>query len=301
MHRVSFIFLSVCLLIAACRTTGDTPASSLSPTFSAYWMQGEAEITSYTLSQARYGELREGHAVMVFVTEPFSRSKGVKLNDPEAAGTDRVEVLKLNMTRDFNTGIYPYTVMTSVFSPISEEVRSSPLKVTSSMQEWCGQVFTQITQIQEDRYRWVTHSYFEGEEADQLLSSTWLEDEIWSQIRMNPAYLPLGEFDMIPAAHYLRFAHIAPKAVKANAGLQHEDSLSTYTITFPELQRSVAITYRSEFPYAIESWKETYPDGFGTGGQLLVTNGIKRKRMMLDYWNYNQNQHHPLRDSLGLN
>ncbi|MGB2691994.1 MAG: septum formation inhibitor Maf, partial [Thermodesulfobacteriota bacterium] len=40
--------------------------------FKAYWYDGKAEITSYKLEQARYGELHEGYAVMVFVTEDFS-------------------------------------------------------------------------------------------------------------------------------------------------------------------------------------------------------------------------------------
>jgi hypothetical protein len=40
--------------------------------FEKYWFNGEAELSSFQLTQARYGELREGKAVMIFVTEPFS-------------------------------------------------------------------------------------------------------------------------------------------------------------------------------------------------------------------------------------
>jgi hypothetical protein len=44
----------------------------LSQGFKDYWYAGEAEITSYELEQARYGEIRKGHAVLIYVTEEFS-------------------------------------------------------------------------------------------------------------------------------------------------------------------------------------------------------------------------------------
>jgi len=55
------------------------------------------------LEQARYGEIHKGRAVTIFVTEPFSKSKQVKLDDYKAAGDDRANVMKLNMTKNFNT------------------------------------------------------------------------------------------------------------------------------------------------------------------------------------------------------
>ncbi len=43
-----------------------TPKKALSKNFKAYWYAGNAEITSYKLEQARYGELRQGKAVKIF-------------------------------------------------------------------------------------------------------------------------------------------------------------------------------------------------------------------------------------------
>jgi len=80
-----------------------------------YWFQGKAEINSYNLTQYRYGEARDGEAVLIFVTEDFSRKKHVKLDDTEAAGRDKISVLKMNQTREFVTGIYPYHMMLSAF------------------------------------------------------------------------------------------------------------------------------------------------------------------------------------------
>ena len=43
----------------------------LSKAFKTYWYAGEAEISSYKLEQERYGEMRDGHAILVYVTEDF--------------------------------------------------------------------------------------------------------------------------------------------------------------------------------------------------------------------------------------
>ncbi|MEK6223912.1 MAG: hypothetical protein N2A97_03490, partial [Thermodesulfobacteriales bacterium] len=99
--------------------------------FKAYWYDGKAEITSYKLEQARYGELHEGYAVLVFVTEDFSKSKQVKLDNPQNANGDDVKVLKLNRIKKFDTGIYRYSMMDSVFTPIYIGEYPNTLKVTS--------------------------------------------------------------------------------------------------------------------------------------------------------------------------
>ena len=46
------------------KSTSEAPKKELSADFKEYWYAGNAEITSYKLTQARYGELREGKAVL---------------------------------------------------------------------------------------------------------------------------------------------------------------------------------------------------------------------------------------------
>ena len=70
----------------------ETPKKPLSSDFKSYWYAGEAELTSYTLEQARYGELRDGKAVLIYVTEPFLPEKQVKAN---GQNPENVSVLKL--------------------------------------------------------------------------------------------------------------------------------------------------------------------------------------------------------------
>src|SRR5262245_19023266 len=78
--------------------------------FHGYWYQQKAELARYALSQARYGEIHKGESVLIFVTEPFWKDKQVKYEFGDK--TDSLSVLKLNFTRKFYTGIYPYSVMT---------------------------------------------------------------------------------------------------------------------------------------------------------------------------------------------
>ena len=115
------------------------PERTLSEEFKGYWFNGEAEITSYKLDQSRYGESREGTAVLIYVTEEFLPEAQVKAS---TKSDKTIPILKMNATKNFNTGIYPYSIMQSTFYPISNNQHA--IKVSSSIQEWCGHVFTQI-------------------------------------------------------------------------------------------------------------------------------------------------------------
>src|SRR4051812_35432527 len=101
-----------------------------------HWGDGKAELDGYALTQPRYGEKREGTAVLVFVTEDFSDSLRVKADPGKHPPSDVYPVLKLNFIRDFQTGIYDYNVMTSTF--LKTEDHFAPVKISFSSQEWCG-------------------------------------------------------------------------------------------------------------------------------------------------------------------
>lgn len=173
----TFLLLIFCLL-AACRKVSENNVSSLAndnegqSEFADYWFNGVAEISSYELQQVRYGEIRQGSAVFVFVTEPFSAAKQVKLDYPENMGEDNIAVLKLNAIRKFNTGIYDYSMMTSVFTPIAIEQYPHTLKTTTSVQEWCGHTFTQFN-LKGNKYEVKEFSYFESEGDINKKSEYW--------------------------------------------------------------------------------------------------------------------------------
>lgn len=270
--------------------------------FNAYWYAGEAEITSYSLEQARYGEMRQGHAVLIFVSEDFSHSKQVKLDNPSLAGNDRVPVLKMNLDKKFHTGVYPYSMMTSAFTPISAGAPHA-LKVTTSSQEWCGHTFTQLNR-QGDDYRLREFSYFESEgDIDVVLENAVLEDDVWNWIRLRPESLPVGKLEVVPGSMYMRLKHVAWGAQKAEASMtDHPDdaTLNVYRLHYPKLRRQLSITFSKAFPHTIEGWEEEYTDGWGRGAQRLVTKGKRLERLRLDYWTKNRLVDDPLRKKLRL-
>ena len=303
--RLSFIFLFSCFLFTACteeqasvandNSTAPSAAFKYTPTqeYKDYWFNGTAEISSYALSQARYGELREGQAAMIFVTEPFSLSSFTKADNPSAADPT---VLKLNFTKNFNTGIYPYSMINSSFFPFEDGQHA--LKVATSVQEWCGHVYMELRNT--DKFEVDVNSYFEGESISGLnLPQTLLEDDIWAKIRLQPDNLPVGELDIIPSFFYLRLKHVKAGAYKANATLTTTDSLSTYTLNYPELKRSLTINYQTAFPHRIMNWEETHPKGFGSS-ELITTSAKLIKSIRSDYWRRNSNSDSGLRDTLGL-
>ncbi len=127
--------------------------------FRDYWYNHGAEISRFSLQQMRYGEIHQGDAVLIFVTEEMNPALQVKADNP---GPENVPILKLNAVRKFFTGIYPYSIMTSVFTPVDVVKYPLPFKVTASSQEWCGHVYTQLN-LSNAEYRVRVHSYFEKE------------------------------------------------------------------------------------------------------------------------------------------
>jgi len=270
------------------------PRKPLSKEFKDYWYAGNAEITSYKLEQARYGELREGTSVLIYVTEPFAADKQVKTDQ---SNPENIPVLKLNSTKKYLTGIYPYSIMSSSFYPVHDNQQA--LKVAFSAQEWCGQVFAQINN--REKFKIKTFSYFESEgDNDFELDKNVLENEIWNRIRINPSNLPIGEFKMIPSLEYIRMAHKELKAYDAITTLSIINGVNTYKINYPALDRTLEIKFNPAFPYTIDSWSETFTSGFGDRAKTMTSKATKIKTIKTPYWRQNGNNDISLRDTLGL-
>ncbi|MBN8676800.1 MAG: hypothetical protein J0M29_01165 [Chitinophagales bacterium] len=300
-QSVGFFFLFASLSVHNCTespkqaATEATPAlqkpvAQADPGFATYWYAGTAELATYDVIQDRYGETRKAEQVSVFVTEDFSANKHVKLDDPMAAGADRVPVLKLNWIRRFHTGIYDYSLMQSIFSPIDG---SLALKTTTSIQDWCGQVFQQFDH-QQDGYKLQSHSYFESEGDQQtFLPDAILEDALWTMVRLNPASIPAGVQRLVPSAIYHRFQHIKETVQSANLQIIRQGDASVLQVQYSGIPRSLAIRFETNFPHKILGWEETY------AGKKISEGKLKSVRKEA-YWQKNHNENEPLRDSLNL-
>ena len=123
------------LSVAALDSRGEGREPHRGPTindaFWDHWGDGRAELGAYDLVIPRYGELRRGVAVTIFVTETFSEEARVKANPGRHQASDEYPVMKLNFVQDFPTGIYDYNLMTSAFlalAPRSGRPPGTPAK-----------------------------------------------------------------------------------------------------------------------------------------------------------------------------
>ncbi len=314
LHFLSFSLLF--LLLPACQNKGEQPASGdasarkmVSNTWKSpvqlddYWYQGKAEITSFELSQNRYQDIHRGEAVLIFVSEDFLTDEQVK--DERKLNPNSTTVLKTNMVRKFTTGIYEYSIMTSVFTPVEVQKFPHTLKVTHSSQDWCGQSFMQINKTG-DQYRMQQFSYFEAE-GDTVINTPAiaLEDELFNRIRINPDGLPTGELQLLPSTTYCRLIHTPFEPVMAKATLKEYEGerfegaqLSAYSVEFPSQRRTLEIVFEKAAPYRIAGWTESYPSMFD--GEVRTT-VARRKETILDaYWKHNAPEDRDLRAKLGI-
>ena len=257
-----------------------------------YWYQGLGELNVYDMEQNRYQGIHPGEALLVFVSEDFLTDKQVKNDRYQNPNT--TPILKTNAIIRFTTGIYDYSLMTSVFTPVKTAEFSHTLKVTNTGQDWCGQVYSQLN-LKDNTYQYLLHSYFEAE-ADQTgeVAVTLLEDEIFNRIRMGWQHLPTGSLTVVPSANFLRLRHQTIKAFPATLSLSAYEGtdfkgtdLKVYTVSFPDLQRRVEIVFQAQPPYYIEGWVDTYPSAFD--GQLRSTKARRKTTVLEKYWEENAN------------
>ena len=293
--KIPLFFLVALALLgtSSCQEVANGPEKANWAEVEKSW-SGAAELSRYELKQNRYGEIRKGESILIFVREPFLRDRQVK----DESGRGNFHALKMNSTRNFLTGLYPYSTMVSVFQPLEENSAGKALKVTTSVQDWCGHVF-----MQSNRRDGVTktelNSYFESEEGGsfQVKASVLLEDEIWTALRLNPLGLPVGEVQLVPGSLNLRFSHREPRAEPAKTRWLEGKPGKTviYEITYPQSGRTLAIEIQKKLPYAIEGWHES-------SGQTLISSGkLVAREANLDYWNYNETSRgNQMRKKLGL-
>ena len=275
---------------------GDAPKILFGGELPTYWYQGTAELSTYRLQQARYGELRDGQAVLIQVTEDFLTDKQVKNDAYESPNS--APVLKTNLIKRFTTGLYDYSIMSSVFTPTNAAEFPRTLKVTTSSQDWCGQSFTQLNYDSGASYSLQLRSYFEREgDVNKRLPADFLEDEVFNRIRIAGDALPVGTFRVLPPASYLLLTHQDYRAYTAEAQLEAPgETTQTYTIDYPELQRRFSVTFDRESPYVIRRWTDTYPDR----GELLTTTATLEAQNQQAYWQLSAVGDTTLRSELGL-
>jgi hypothetical protein len=266
--------------------------------FHEYWNGGLAEVNSYKLDQARYGEMHSGTAVLMFVTEDFSTKELTKSD----GNGPKLPVLKVNFEKKFVTGIYPYSMLMTAASPVDVTKYPLPLKVSTTCQEWCGSTYTQLN-FDNGKYAMTEHSYFPGEgDQEANLAGALPEDAIWTRLRIAPDQLPMGNFDLIPSTFFTRLRHKPIEVMKATASRPASDStgLKIYQIDYTDGSRQLKIWYEEKFPYGIAKWEENYEEGFGPDAKRFTTKAVRMHTKKLAYWDKHNNADRVLREEMGL-
>lgn len=302
-------------------------AASAAASFWGSWGDGTAEISGYRLRMPRYGQPRDGSLVLIYVTEDFSDSLRVKADPGRHPPSDVYPVLKLNAIRKFQTGIYDYSVIVSVFSRVDFAAGERPFplrKLSFSSQEWCGHVFHQIIPDAgaasrpggpPARWQSTSHSYFDGEADEQRVLSpppaagvVVAEDELPILLR---SYIERRDF---LAAGEQRTVAFLPSLLRAR--LQHKP------LSFTDAVITRTREPRSEKTPAGEVSTITYSIRIGNGaadgdGAIFQFEAAPPHRLVhyrwdsgeeatllgstrLPYWQLHDNGHEILLQKLGL-
>jgi hypothetical protein len=269
--------------------------------FSDYWLNGEAELSRYDLKQARHGELHRGDAVLIFEARDFFPDERVETDSPDRKKMGALPILKLNFTKKFNTGVTPYSIMTSVFTPLQVGEHPRTLASDTAVQEWSGQSWLQLD-LRGDKYAVTGHSRLEtGADESLELEATWLEDELWTRIRLDPSTLPTGMVRIVPGGEQsrLRQRPLAVESAKVTLEERSEGEM-VYAIRYAESERKLAIRFEKAFPHAILGWEEWSRDAVGASGRNQTTKATRAESIRLDYRNRNGNEDAAWREKLGL-
>jgi len=272
------------------------PAHETESKYDVSAFSGKAEIATYKLERARYDTTHPGEAILIFVSEPFLwKKQQVKADKPKGKST--VNVLKMNRIDRFTTGVYDYSMYTSVFTPTEAFSPVYPMKVTFSSQDWCGQVFAQINNDAGFRYRHFSYFQNEGDEQKSVDYST-IEDNIMNLCRISDTLLPTGDFQMIPSLTYLRTAHQTFQPYAAHGSIDRTDSTVYYNYEIPKLKRSVRLKLDPQNNNQILSWTESYPTIFD--GEIRTSTYRLQSILKTDYWNFNSPKNAKMRKQLHL-
>lgn len=263
---------------------------SFSPSeeFYAYWYDGFAEINTYELHQSRYGEIRNGNAVMIFVTEDFLPDQFIKSDQKNG-----ISVLKCHLIKEFKTGVYPYRMMLSVFNNVNEK-GGFPIKTAASVTEWCGQSYAQLLR-KNNEYEYVNHSYV-GEKSNENSSLPLLfhEDAVWNSIRLHPENLFEGKAHIIQGLFQqrIRLMKNEPtealftlvKNVAVPEWISSDSELNLYTISCDMNNSVLKIYFETGFPNKIAGWEEEYPEKIKDGFVKAQTRAVLKSSVKMKYW-----------------
>jgi hypothetical protein len=274
-----------------------SPRAGASDSFWSHWGDGRAELSGYRGTITRYGEPRAAEVSLIYVTEPHDRRSWIK--DDDVAGSNRVEVLKLIRTAQFLTGIYPYSIMASVFAPVEPWLneRFQPVRINLDVQEWCGSVAHRVWPGPE-HVRSLRLSYFawEGETLTEtpIPEGTLFEDALLIQLReLDGAFNGGEDWEgwLYPELWRLRTRGVPEEPVQARisrTSADHEGvAVTRFHLEAGDYWRRFDV--EADFPRRVLAWETS------TGDSVELIDSER-----LAYWSLNAPGDESGREALGL-
>lgn len=294
-------------LLALHGSPGGAPARAQATDgeFERVWYDGQAEVSGYRWRGSRYGEMRAGEAVAIFVTETIGAKEHVKVDRPEEYRGETLTVLKLNLVRDFQTGLYDYNTMVTAFADV-DTLR--PVKQTFSSAEWCGHVYETLD-VRGQELALDVQSYFQGESAQTTLpmKADGIPGEhlfVWLRGLRGHA-LAAGETRKLayladPFERRLRHAEaswgeltVAREAQSASASVPAGNFAAlVYRLTSSD-GRTGSVQIEEAYPHRLLSWSWT------RGGEELDVGELAGSQRM-KYWDMHGAGQESLRKQIGL-
>ncbi len=300
-HNLTWIFLSAALLVS-CGSGGASSGGVGSPPsgeFYKAWGDGKAEISSYDVVTVQYGEARKATEVLIYVTEDMDGVTWIKDDQGKVPSDKKRKVLKLNRVRRFQTGVYDYSVMTSVFARVDKTSRErfAPVRITTTIQEWCGQTYFKMMP-ESNGYTREIRSYFshEGEKEDRVDTTpgTLYEDALFVQLReLDDPFVGGDDWkgELVPSFWNAKKEKILPSP--AGARFSRVDAeLNGESVTRVEVKvgtREITFDIEKKPPKRILKWKTS--DG---------ETGVLKKTVRLPYWSLNHEGDEKYLEQLGL-
>ncbi|MEO8028906.1 MAG: hypothetical protein ABI823_20665 [Bryobacteraceae bacterium] len=270
---------------AAIGTTQAQPESA----FWKSWSDGRAEVSSYDLTIPYGRELCQGVALAIFAPDEFSSSDRVKAEPGRHPKADVFPVMKLNLIKEYQTGIsnrHEQTASFLAFGSVNGRLPGSLTKASFSRQDWEGAIYQQLL-FDQKAIRSVLHSYRDGEGDQQKVLefpiSAISEDSLWFWARqMAQPYVERGEYRLAPILVSMQSQRDTGQPIAIRQGKFTRSPVNqrialpggTFNVELCTVQIDASIRkfwVEREAPHRVIRWETSE----GEKGQLLASKHLK--------------------------
>lgn len=225
-----------------------------------YWFRGKAEVNFYQSNIMRYGTPRETKDVVhILVTEKHDPGLLVKADNWQRPGL--LNMLKFNYVVNYQTGIYNYHQLMSVFFD-QADLRTA--KMTFGSQEWCGNSFKEMVNFK-GKSSLTFNTYWDGQGNGKFEvnfpEDLVLYDALPVQLRMLKFKTGLiAKIQMLPTQFSSKISRPNPEeaviSVKSRDTIQvRAGEFACYRVEVAHSKGVDRLWFEAQFPHRLLLWE----------------------------------------------